>query len=391
MVLVGTGLGLTYLAVRGGAKLGTAAAPFLGRYDFTFAPRSLLAPLVALVAIIAAWKLLNRLPWWQIVTLSYFTTLAWTYSLALVNGTVGPTWALAGVTDTARAGTPPGLTTLIDGMGDLGLTYRAVSMTLTALGTLTVPLVLIAVRGSCGDAAARALTPLVVLAPYALWMAGSTDGIVAVLGAAGVVLGERASKHVRTGLPAVALAMAAGITIGVAALFSYAVAWLGLSVVCLYFARRRPLLHLASGLGALIPVLVAALVGFSWFDGLLAARHDLTTRIEPHRSVLWWSVLSLVPLLLAAGPGLIASMRKIRNTPGWPFMMGAAVAVLFSALTGFAHGGVEHAWVPFFPWLLTAASAPERPGGEAVRTPLVLTAVGAVSAIVIATILVPSW
>jgi hypothetical protein len=219
----------------------------------------------------------------------------------------------------------------------------------------------------------------------------STDVVVAVLGAAMVAAGIRASRRHRTGLRAGAWAVLAGALLGIAALFSYAAPWLGLSVVCLYFARRRPFLNLATGLGALAPIVLADRLGFDWLSGLTAARSDYVSRIEPYRSVGWWSAISLVALLLAAGPPLYASMRKLRNTPGWPFLVGAAAAVVVSIVAGIARGGVEHAGLPFFPWLTVAAVAPERQGGEPVPAPLLLTAVGALVAVVIEAVLATPW
>ena len=138
-------------------------------------------------------------------------------------------------------------------------------------------------------------------------------------------------------------------------------------------------------------MLGAGLLGFSWVDGLRVAHADWATRVEPYRSAVWWSGISLVALLLAAGPPLFASLRKVRNTPGWPFLVGAGIAVLFSVLAGLARGGVEHAWLPFFPWLTVAAVAPERQAGPPVPAPLLLVALGALVAVVVEAVLATPW
>ncbi|MGH3662752.1 MAG: hypothetical protein ACRDT8_13690, partial [Micromonosporaceae bacterium] len=155
-------------------------------------------------------------------------------------------------------------------------------------------------------------------------------------------------------------------------------------VICLYFARRRPFLNVLTGFGALAPMLLAQLLGFSWVAGLLSAPAHYTDRIDPGRAALWWAGLSLVVLLLAAGPPLVASLRKLRNTPGWPFLVGAGAAVAFSVLTGFAQGGAEVAWLPFFPWLTIAATAPQQQAGPPPPAPLLLVAAGAVAAVALA-------
>jgi uncharacterized membrane protein len=169
-------------------------------------------------------------------------------------------------------------------------------------------------------------------------------------------------------------------------MFSYAAPWLGLSVVFLYFARRRPFLNLATGLGALVVPVAGTAAGFSWLAGLLAAHAGYT---RPAASELLWGPVSLVTLLLCAGPALVASLRKLRNTPGWPFLAGAGLAVAFSVLFGFARGGAETAWLPFFGWLTIAVTAPERQAGPPVAVPRLLAGTGALVALVLAASLMP--
>ncbi len=121
------------------------------------------------------------------------------------------------------------------------------------------------------------------------------------------------------------------------------------------------------------------------------ANSDFVARIEPFRSAPWWAILSIVALILAAGPPIYASARKIRNTPAWPFLVGAAVAVLFSVFAGLARGGVEAAWLPFFPWLTVAAVAPEKQGGDPPPMPWLLVIGGVVAAVVIEAVLATPW
>ncbi|NJC65346.1 hypothetical protein HC028_12650 [Planosporangium flavigriseum] len=420
-VLTLIGLAITALAVRAGAQLGTASAPFLGWYRFQIGPPSLLAPAVAAVVIlVSARGWLDRVRWSVLLAWSYVAALSWALALALVDGVSGLTRALsspeeysadlaavgddpvhfvqhftehAGQLSVAARGHPPGPVLLLWALHRVGIRDEVVlGLLITALGALVVPLVLTAVRGTCGETAARRYLPVLALAPYAVWTAVSLDAIVAMLGAAMIAAGVRASDRERTGWRAARWAGIAGLLAGIAALFSYSVPWLGLALILLYFARRRPFLNLASGIGALIPVLaVSDLVGFSWANGLGAAHADWTSRIVPYRSVAWWSGISLVALLLAVGPPLFASLRKVRNTPAWPFLVGAGTAIVFSVLAGLARGGVEHAWLPFFPWLTVAAVAPQRQAGPPVPTPLLLTALGAVAAIVVEAVLATPW
>jgi hypothetical protein len=414
------GLGLTFAAVRAGAPLGTQSAPFLGSYRFMFGFGTVLAPALAAGVLLATMRgLFETVGWRRVLLLGWIGSLAWSLSLALVDGAAGLTRSLQspdnyltdvpGVGDSALAylraytehpqqlsdaarGHPPGPVLLLWALDRIGVTDRfTLGLLITALGALLTPLVLTAMRGVCGEAAGRAYAPVLVLAPYAVWVAVSVDVVVAVLGAAAVVLGVRASDPARTGLRAAGWALACGVTIGFGALFSYAAPWLGVSAICLYFARRRPFLNLATGLGALLPVFGAQALGFSWIEGLLMARDDYVTRVEAHRSAVAWSFVTVVVLLLAAGPPLVRSARRIRNTPGWPFLVGAGAAVIFSVAAGLARGGSEAAWLPFFPWLTVAAVAPTVQGPGAAPTPRLLVAVGALTAIVIEAVLATPW
>lgn len=420
LALAGVGLGLTWLAFHNGAALGSRSAPFLGDYRVAIGLTSLLAPAVAAAVLVAAHRsIFDSLPFPALLAASWFGSLAWAIALALVDGPTGLTRSLQSpenyLSDVPRVGDnvleflreftdpatphsvdsrghPPGPVLLLWALTRIGLTdHLALGVVITALGALTTPLVLSSVRGVCGEVAARRYAVVLMLAPYAVWAAVSMDILEALLGAAMVAMGVRASAHHRTGPRAGAWALASGVTLGVASLFSYAAPWLGLSVVCLYFARRRAFLNIATGLGALLPVLVTQFAGFTWLDGLMLARDDYAARVAPHRSAVWWGAISLVVLLLAAGPPLVRSALRLRNTPGWPFLVGAGVAVAFSLLAGLARGGVESAWLPFFPWLTVAAVAPVTQGGPPPRSPLLLVGVGAVTAILVQAILATPW
>ncbi|MGB9378295.1 MAG: hypothetical protein WCB04_12355 [Mycobacteriales bacterium] len=416
LLLAVTGLAVTAIAVHAGARLGTASAPFVGRYRVALTPGSLLAPAVAVAVLVAVARgATQRIEWRPLLASAYAAALAWAFSLAAVDGTRGLTdpitrteeylrdvagigsdldGFLAGFVSNASQHAvatrqhPPGPVVFLWGLHRLGLDQPLLlGALITALGCLTVPLVLVAVRSLCGEEAARRLAPALVLAPYALWVAVSLDAVTAALSAAMVTAGVLASEAGRRGLPAVLWALACGALLGVAALFSYAAPWLALSVICVYFVRRRPLLNVVTGTAALVPLALAQGAGFVWTDGLTAAQADFSIRVEPHRSAVTWGVVSLVVLVLACGPTLVASARKVRRTPGWPFLVGAVVAVAFAVTAGLARGEMEHAWLPYFPWLLVAAVAPEKRGGAPPPTPVILVAVGAGAAVLLAAVL----
>lgn len=312
-IAVCTGLAITAAAVKFGARLGTASAPFLGHYRCQIGFGSLLAPAVAvLVATAAKRGWIERARWAVVQVASYWAALAWALSLALVDGAAGLTRGLDGPDEylrdlatigdnpstfltifTAHASTftpatrghPPAPILLLWLMQRAGITnHLALGLLITGLGTLAVPLILAALRDSNGELAARRYAPVLCLAPYAVWSAVSMDAIVTLLGAALIVAGVHASRRQAHGWSAARWALLAGLLTGVAALFSYAAPWLGLSLVFLYFARRRPFLNIATGVGALIPVIAAQLAGFGWVEGLRVAHQDYSMRVELHRS-----------------------------------------------------------------------------------------------------------
>ena len=119
-------------------------------------------------------------------------------------------------------------------------------------------------------------------------------------------------------------------------------------------------------LGALLPVLLAQLAGFSWMDGLLRGPRPTTPhgssrtarRCGGARSA--WSCCCWRPgRRWCAAPAGSATRPAGRSwsAPGWRSP--------FSILAGLARGGAEAAWLPFFPWLTVAAVAPDTAGRRA--------------------------
>jgi len=422
--LVVAGLALTALAVHLHARVGSAAAPFTGAYRSKVRLGSLLAPAVAVTAVLAVRsRVAERLSWRQLLLLTYLAALWWALALALVDGGNGlaspvtasseyladvasvhgdPAAFLRGFVQRAGPGGPLSVATrthppapvlLLWALTRLGITSpEALGLLLTAVGCLHVPLVAVSVRSLCHEPAARRLLPLLVLAPYAVWLAVSMDAVTLTLGAGLVALGVLGSEPGRSRWWSVA----AGFVLGLAALFNYAAAWLGITVLAVNFVRRRPLLNLLAGAGALVPLALAGLAGFSWTAGLAAARAEFAVRVGPHRSWLLWAALDILLLLIACGPAVVRAAARLRTTPGWPFLVGAGLAVVFALASGLSRGEVERSWLAFYPWLLVPVVAPLRrpaaPGDPAsAPPPVLLLGLGAAAAIAVEAVLRTTW
>jgi hypothetical protein len=420
--LVAVGLALTAIAVAVNARVGSPGAPFTGRFRFKVSVGSLLAPATA-VTVLAAVRtgVVDRLRWAVLVGASYLAALWWAMSLALVDGGNGFAAPIASTSEYLRdvpaVGShpghflstfvaqaphysvatrthPPGPVLLLWFLGKLGIHRpEVIGIVLTVLACAYVPLLAVAVRSLCHETAARRLLPILVLAPYAVWLAVSMDAIVLLLAAAFVTLGVVGSEPRRSPL----WALGSGLVLGVDAMLNYAVAWLGVSVVAVYFVRRRPLLNVFTGVGALVPLLVFWIAGFTWTSGLSEAQRDFSLRVGPHRSWLLWALLDLLLLLIACGPPLIRALKRLHLTPGWPFVVGAGLAVVFAILSGLSRGEVERSWLAFYPFLLIPAVAPavrpptRGPGIDAGPVPFWPVAIGAAGAIVIEAVLRTTW
>lgn len=418
-LLVAAGLVLTAVAVVAHLRLGTASAPFIGRYRIKLDAGTLVAPAVALsvlAAVRSRWH--ERVSWRWLLIGGYAASVAWALGLAFVDGGNGlaspvdgpdeylpdvsavhgdPIGFLSSFVGHATSADytiatrqhPPGPVLLLWALRHIGFTRPAtLGLTITLIGCATVPLVAMCVRSLCGQLAARRLVPVLALAPYTVWLAVSMDAVTMTLCAAAITCGVLAGERDRSSWWAVP----SGLLLGVGALFSYSAGWLGITVLVLYFVRRRPKLIMIAGIAALLPLGLVRLAGFVWPDGLTAAQADFSLRVGPQRSWVLWIFLDLVVLVMACGPAIVAAGRKLRRSPGWPFLVGAVLAVGFALGSGLSRGEVERSWLPFYPWLLVPAIAPERVDGDRpAPTPILLVALGAAGAIIIEAVLQTAW
>ncbi|GAB3231885.1 hypothetical protein GCM10027447_27330 [Glycomyces halotolerans] len=329
------------------------------------------APLTAAaVLVFASRPAAARMPWHQLLVLSYVASLTWSGALHTnVDTTTTPT-------DT------PGAVRTVEQLVAFSGSQAGLAITVTALSCLTVPLSLVAVRSVAGPVAARALAPVLVLAPWAAWTTLGIDGVSAAACAAALAAGAVASERRVRGFDAFLGAAGAGGLLGIAALLSYGAAWFAVSLLCLYFARRRPW-HILGTAGAALSVLaVAATFGNSWPAGLADTYNAAVGEIAAHPGQLWWLLLMPALVCAACGPAIVESLRRIGSSSAWPLMIGPLLALLLAPLSGSSPDGPEYGWVALCPWLVVAATA-HGPRGRSVKAPLASAAAGACAAIVL--------
>ena len=372
-------------------------APLAGWIDPRVGPGTAVALVVGVLGIAFGSTVAQRLSWRALLLTSYAATVAWTLGLAFVDGRGGLTHEIvnhneylltarrvhdvpallsgfvdripAGVTDswpTHVAGHPPGALLLFVGLVRLGLggAFPA-ALAITLVGCTTPIAVLVTLRClGAADVARRAL-PFLVLAPAAIWVAVSADGVFAAVAAWGLAAVAAAT---RSRPPAAWLwGVTGGVLLGCCLLLSYGLPLLAFLVLAVLAAGRswRPLTAVA--LGAVVPVLVFAGLGFRLWSAYPVLQDRYWDGIAAYRPASYWLWADLAALVLSAGPVLGPALGSLladaRRSPRVVRLLvgAAALAVLAADASRMSKAEVERIWLPFVPWLLLAtACLPER-------------------------------
>lgn len=340
------------------------------------------APLTAAAVLaVASRPMAARMSWNTLLVLSYLASITWSGAL---HTNVDPT-----TMTTATAGARQAIALLVSYTGS----QAGLAITVIAISCLTVPLTLVAVKSVAGPVAARALSPVLILGPWAAWTTLGIDGISAAACAAVLACGAVVSERRVKGSDAFWGAAASGGLLAIAALLSYGAAWFAVSLLCLYFARRRSMQILVAAGAALAVLALAATLGNSWPYGLVDTYNAAIGEIAAHPGQLWWLALMPALVCVACGPAVIESLRRFGSSSAWPLMIGPLLALMIAPLSGSNPEQPEYGWIALCPWLIVAATAPRvhgphaapRPGERkrSVRVPLVTAAAGACAAIVL--------
>jgi hypothetical protein len=368
--------------VAGDPRIHVSAPPLVGGFDVRLGPRAL--PVLVLAAGAVAWAptVARRLPWRALLAVCLAAAIAWPVLLASTDGLshlpaplesryeyladvprVGdPAVFLRHFVDdlpsyrTHVKGHPPGMLLLLAQMDRAGLGGGVAAAVLVIVVAALAPVgVLVAARELASEAHARRAAPYVVFAPAAVWIATSADALFAGVAATGIALFALATG--RRGPAGHALALAAGVLLGVALQLSYGLAALGALVLLIAAHRRALATLLVAGTGVAAVVLAFGVAGFWWWDGLRATEELYSSGVAALRPRLPFVLIGLAAFALALGPAVVAGLAALRGRALWVLPAGALLAVAAASASGLSRGETERIWLPFVPWLALAAAA----------------------------------
>ncbi|MEV6195631.1 hypothetical protein AB0M19_24880 [Streptomyces sp. NPDC051920] len=380
--------------------------PLLASWGPHMGPGTPAAVLVAVAAVAYGPVLASRLRWRALLLTAWATCLAWTFSLALIDGwqrgvavRLTTRYEYLQVIDrfddisgTLRdfthhillnspdhwpahvAGHPPASTltfVLLDRIGLRGGGWAGTWC--VTVGATACVAVLVTVRALAGEHLARRAAPFLVLAPAAVWMGTSADAYFCAVAAWCVAL---LALAVTRGW--LAAAGASGLLFGLTCYLSYgltlialvaaAVLWLGRQEV-----RKRPVLLVALLAGAAVVPTAFTLAGFDWWEAyrLLVTRYRQGAGgVRPYA---YWVWANLACTVLITGLATAAGLRRTgtvllrrhsadRATFRLAFLVTAALlALLVADLSGMSKAETERIWLPFALWLFPSCALLPRP------------------------------
>ncbi|WP_020104935.1 hypothetical protein [Nocardia sp. 348MFTsu5.1] len=375
------------------------APPLFGEYGPHFGFGTAAAVLIALAVIAYGPTLAVRMSWRLVVFTSMVTCLAWTFSLAMIDGwdrgfagrLIRPDEYLAEVPGVSSipamldefsgrildfqpdswtthvSGHPPGslLTfVLLDRVGLSGGAWAASWVVL--IGCSAAGALLITTARLSDEATARRIAPFVALTPGAVWMGVSADGYYMGVAAWGIAL--LAIAATTTGKRAVIAGVGSGLVLGFAIFLNYGLVLMGVvALAVLVIARTyRPVLCAVPA--ALAVVGIFAAFGFWWLDGYHLVVERYYQGIATRRPFSYWGWANFASALCAVGPaaavGLGRALRpgRIRGREAVVLLsLAGLLAMIIADVSALSKAEVERIWLPFSVWLLVATALLPRP------------------------------
>ena len=271
----------TFLEHRYG-NLHVSWPPLYGHWEPHLGPGTPAAILVAVAVVAYGPSLAARLPWRALLWSAWGTAMAWTFSLALVDGwqrgialrlttkyeylqVINPVNRFHDIPAALRdfthhivihspdawpahvAGHPPAATltfVLLDRIGLGGGAWAGVWC--ITVGATAAAAVLVTVRALCGEQLARRAAPFLVLAPAAVWMGTSADGYFTAVAAWAVAFLALAV----TGHRPRSAGLASGLLFGLVVYLSYGLTLFAViagGVLLLGSRRLKPLPYVIAG------------------------------------------------------------------------------------------------------------------------------------------------
>ncbi|WP_370944778.1 hypothetical protein AB5J62_37480 [Amycolatopsis sp. cg5] len=391
LILVGAaaGVGIYFNRPGSGVVIFAFAPPLYGDWLVHAGPGSVSAVLIAFAAVCWGPMFAATLPLRRLLPLGYVTAVAWTFSLAMIDGwTRGYAERLTqpseylhevpGISDIPRmltefssrildfqpnswtthvSGHPPGATLVFVWLDRIGLGGGAWAATAcVAVGcliTVAIPATL-ALLGR--PDAARATVPFAALTPGAIWIGASADGLFAGVTATAVMLLALA-VHTRRAV----YAIAGGVLLGFGMYLSYGLVLMGLIALAVVVLGKQWRVLGWAVAGAAVVIAVFTLAGFWWLDGYHLVVERYYQGIASERPYSYWVWADLAAVTIAAGPAVVAGVRRVMTGRPWgePVLMivvAALLTIAFADLSGLSKAEVERIWLPFTVWLLPAVS-----------------------------------
>ncbi|WP_328874487.1 hypothetical protein OHT76_32985 [Streptomyces sp. NBC_00287] len=377
--------------------------PLLADWGPHVGPGTAAAIVVAVAVVAYGPPLAARLPWRGLLLTVWGAGMAWTFSLALVDGwqrgiarRLTTRYEYLQVIDrfhdipaTLRdftdhiligspdhwpahiAGHPPGATLTFVYLDRIGLGGGAwAGVWCIVVGATAALAILVTIRTLADEKLARRAAPFLVLAPGAVWLGASADGYFAAVATWAVALLALAVTGRRprwTGL-------ASGLLFGLTVYLSYGLTLyvvIAAAVLFLGSERVRPLLFAVAGF-LVVPIVFTAL-GFYWWEAydLLVTRYNQGA--GGTRPQAYWVWANLACQVLVVGLATAAGLRRtgvavIRRESAAGFRLGvlvlaALVAMLVADLSGMSKAETERIWLPFALWLLPSCAFLTGPRG----------------------------
>ncbi|MFW0787186.1 hypothetical protein AAFP35_22030 [Gordonia sp. CPCC 206044] len=371
------------------------AAPLFAQWDPHTGPGTIAAIAVAVAAIIWLPRWAHRLRWSVLLAILWLTSVAWTMSLALVDGwqrgfagrlvrpdeylsEVPGVQSVPGMLDTFAgrildhqpdswtthvSGHPPGALLTFVWLDRIGLGGGAWAGAWCVLvGCSGLVAVLVTLRHLDAEAAARRCAPFLALFPGLVWVGVSADGYfmgVAAWGVACVAIATSASRQQR--LRSAVFAILGGLLLGWAIFCNYGLVLIGVVAMAVLLAARtaRPLIWAIPSALAVVGVFRA--FGFWWFEGYLLVVERYYQGIASLRPATYWMWANLAATVFAVGPAGAAGIGRVVAARRWrdPVVLLAIaglLAILAADVSALSKAETERIWLPFGVWVMVSTA-----------------------------------